>query len=54
MYLRPRTLFSNKFEDYLNQEVKLQVTTTKQTQSYEDFMLKTYGEKWRAIVDEST
>lgn len=54
MYLRPRTLFSNKFEDYLNQEVKPQVTTTKKTQSYEDFMLKTYGEKWRAIVDEST
>lgn len=56
MYLRPRTLFSNKFEDYLNQEVKLQVTTTKtkKTQSYEDFMLKTYGEKWRAVVDEST
>lgn len=54
-YLRPRTLFSNKFEDYLNQEVKPQVTTTtKKTQSYEDFMLKTYGEKWRAIVDEST
>lgn len=53
-YLRPRTLFSNKFEDYLNQEVKPQVTKTKQTQSYEDFMLKTYGEKWRAIVDEST
>lgn len=53
-YLRPRTLFSNKFEDYLNQEVKPQVNTTKKTQSYEDFMLKTYGEKWRAIVDEST
>lgn len=54
-YLRPRTLFSNKFEDYLNQEVKPQVTTTtKKTQSYEDFMLKTYGEKWRSIVDEST
>ena len=54
MYLRPRTLFSNKFEDYLNQEIKPQVTTTKKTQSYEDFMLKTYGEKWRAMVDEST
>ena len=54
MYLRPRTLFSNKFEDYLNQDVKPQVTTTKKTQSYENFMLKTYGEKWRAIVDEST
>lgn len=56
MYLRPRTLFSNKFEDYLNQDVKPQVTTTKtkKTQSYEDFMLKTYGAKWRAIVDEST
>lgn len=56
MYLRPRTLFSNKFEDYLNQEVKPQVieTKTKKTQSYEDFMLKTYGAKWRAIVDEST
>ena len=54
MYLRPRTLFSNKFEDYLNQEVKPQVSTTKKTQSYEDFMLKTYGVKWRAIVDEST
>lgn len=54
MYLRPRTLFGNKFEDYLNQDVKPQVTTTKKTQSYEDFMLKTYGEKWRAIVDEST
>lgn len=54
MYLRPRTLFSNKFEDYLNQEIKPQVTTTKKTQSYEDFMLKTYGEKWRAVVDEST
>ena len=56
MYLRPRTLFSNKFEDYLNQDVKPQVTTTKtkKTQSYEDFMLKTYGEKWRAVVDEST
>lgn len=53
-YLRPRTLFGNKFEDYLNQDVKPQVTTTKKTQSYEDFMLKTYGEKWRAIVDEST
>lgn len=53
-YLRPRTLFSNKFEDYLNQEVKPQVNTTKKTQSYEAFMLKTYGEKWRAIVDEST
>ena len=53
-YLRPRTLFSNKFEDYLNQEIKPQVNTTKKTQSYEDFMLKTYGEKWRAIVDEST
>ena len=56
MYLRPRTLFSNKFEDYLNQEVKPQVieTKTKKTQSYEDFMLKTYGAKWRAMVDEST
>ena len=54
MYLRPRTLFSNKFEDYLNQEVKPQVNTTKKTQSYEAFMFKTYGEKWRAIVDEST
>ena len=54
MYLRPRTLFSNKFEDYLNQDVKPQVTMTKKTQSYEDFMLKTYGEKWRATVDEST
>lgn len=53
-YLRPRTLFSNKFEDYLNQEVKPQVTKTKQTQSHADFMLKTYGENWRAIVDEST
>ena len=53
-YLRPRTLFGNKFEDYLNQDVKPQVTTTQKTQSYEDFMLKTYGEKWRAIVDEST
>lgn len=56
MYLRPRTLFSNKFEDYLNQAVKPQVieTKTKKTQSYEDFMLKTYGAKWRAMVDEST
>ena len=56
MYLRPRTLFSNKFEDYLNQEVKPQVieNKTKKTQSYEDFMLKMYGAKWRAMVDEST
>ena len=54
MYLRPRTLFSNKFEDYLNQDVKPQVTMTKKTQSHSDFMLKTYGENWRAIVDEST
>lgn len=58
-YLTPSTLFSNKFEKYLSEyylkkDLKTKQNVSKKTQSYDDFMLKTYGEKRRMIEDEST
>ena len=48
-YLRPRTLFSDKFEDYLNESLKVQPRQNKQNgQSVSDKMRELYGEKWRA------
>ena len=58
-YLTPTTIFSNKFEKYLNEyylkkDLKTPQSNSKKTQSFKDFAKKTYGENWRAIVDEST
>ena len=45
-YLRPRTLFSEKFEDYLN-EAPARVQQASSGQSVEDKMRDIYGQNWR-------
>lgn len=45
-YLRPRTLFSEKFEDYLN-EASARVQQASSGQSVEDKMREIYGQNWR-------
>lgn len=45
-YLRPRTLFSEKFEDYLN-EAPVRVNQTSSGQSVADKMRKIYGQNWQ-------
>lgn len=45
-YLRPRTLFSEKFEDYLN-EAPARVQQAPSGQSVEDKMREIYGKDWR-------
>lgn len=45
-YLRPRTLFSEKFEDYLN-EALVRVKQTSSGQSVADKMREIYGQNWQ-------
>lgn len=45
-YLRPRTLFSEKFEDYLN-EAPARVQQVSSGQSVEDKMRDIYGQNWQ-------
>ena len=45
-YLRPRTLFSEKFEDYLN-EAPARVQQASSGQSVEDKMRDIYGQNWQ-------
>ena len=45
-YLRPRTLFSEKFEDYLN-EAPVRVNQTSSGQSVADKMIEIYGQNWQ-------
>lgn len=45
-YLRPRTLFSEKFEDYLN-EAPERVQQASSGQSVEDKMRDIYGQNWQ-------
>ena len=45
-YLRPRTLFSEKFEDYLN-EAPARVQQASSGQSVEDKMIDLYGQNWQ-------
>lgn len=45
-YLRPRTLFSEKFEDYLN-EAPARVQQTSSGQSVADKMREIYGQDWQ-------
>lgn len=45
-YLRPRTLFSEKFEDYLN-EATARVQQASSGQSVEDKMRDIYGQNWQ-------
>ena len=45
-YLRPRTLFSEKFEDYLN-EVPARVHQSSSGQSVSDKMREIYGQNWQ-------
>ena len=45
-YLRPRTLFSEKFEDYLN-EAPVRVKQTSSGQSVADKMREIYGQNWQ-------
>lgn len=46
-YLRPRTLFSEKFEDYLNESSKQQHKSTQTNgQTVADKMRDIYGDKW--------
>ena len=45
-YLRPRTLFSEKFEDYLN-EAPARVQQASSAQSVEDKMRDIYGQNWQ-------
>lgn len=45
-YLRPRTLFSEKFEDYLN-EAPVMVKQTSSGQSVADKMREIYGQNWQ-------
>lgn len=45
-YLRPRTLFSEKFEDYLN-EASARVQKASSGQSVEDKMRDIYGQNWQ-------
>lgn len=45
-YLRPRTLFSEKFEDYLN-EAPARVQKASSGQSVEDKMRDIYGQNWQ-------
>lgn len=46
-YLRPRTLFSEKFEDYLN-EAPARVQQASSGQSVADKMRELYGSEWQA------
>lgn len=54
--LNPNTLFRlEKFELYINMLPQKPVNQPKkESQTFEEFARKTYGENWRAIVDEST
>lgn len=45
-YLRPRTLFSEKFEDYLN-EAPARLQKASSGQSVEDKMRDIYGQNWQ-------
>ena len=45
-YLRPRTLFSEKFEDYLN-EAPVRVQQVSSGQSVADKMREIYGQNWQ-------
>ena len=45
-YLRPRTLFSEKFEDYLN-EAPTRVQQATSGKSVADKMREIYGSEWQ-------
>lgn len=49
-YLRPRTLFGEKFEDYLNQ-VPVETKQVKLKPNLQDRMRDIYGERWEELND---